>query len=69
MPIDFGNIQGNIVDSTGKGPGAVSAPSNQGNLVVSGGPHSDGPRQYEREFTPSPIVTGKLYFLEYFQNQ
>lgn len=54
MPIDFGNIQGNIVDSTGKGPGAVSAPSNQGNLVVSGGPHSDGPRQYEREFTPSP---------------
>lgn len=55
MPIVFGpNIKGNIVNTEGQGPGAVSAPSNQGNLVVSGGPHSDGPRQYEREFTPSP---------------
>ena len=56
MPIEFGpNIQGNIVDSTGQGPGAVSPPSNQGSLYVTGGPHSSGPRQYKRKITPSHV--------------
>lgn len=54
MAIDFGNIQGNIVDSTGAGPGAVSPPSNQGSLYVTGGPHSSGPRKYKRRTIPTP---------------
>ena len=36
MPIDFGNIQGNIVDSTGQGPGAPAQPTSNIQTVTTG---------------------------------